>query len=225
MPLNGYLILQEGETMMKINKWLIVLVILSIIATIVIYPKLPDKIPMHWNFKGEIDGYGNRTSVFATATLPLILYVLMVFIPRIDPKKESYKKHAKAYEITILAMTLLFILLHWITISVGLGYEIPVDMIVKICIGILFIIIGNYMGQIRHNYFFGIRTPWTLASETSWRKTHKIGGIGFIIVGILFVIASPIRNQLFSMLCFVALMILIVIVTVYSYFVYKKDSQ
>ncbi|WP_051531368.1 SdpI family protein [Clostridiisalibacter paucivorans] len=206
----------------KINKKLLILIIVSIIMTIAIYNKLPHRVPSHWNFKGEIDDYQNKAFVFFSATLPLIIYLLMYIVPNIDPKRESYKKHKKAYMATIYVVTLFLITLHWLSILVALGYSIDISLVVRIGIGIMFIVLGNYMGQIRHNYLFGIKNPWTLANEKVWRKTHRFGGYLFMIVGLLFVISILINNSLNFIIPIISLFFMLIIVNVYSYLLYKE---
>lgn len=210
---------------MKINKWLIVLMLISIIATIYIYGSLPNRIPTHWNMKGEIDDYSGREFVFFTAILPLGLYLLMIIVPKIDPKKDSYLKHKKAYAITILFIIIVLIGIHWASILAALGYIVNIGFIVKLFIGLLFVVMGNYMSQIRHNYTFGIRTPWTLANETVWKKTHRVGGYGFIISGIMFIISAFIDNTVTSVIAFIVVMSVAVFSFIYSYLLYKKITE
>lgn len=207
---------------MKINKWLIVLMLISIIATIYIYGLLPDRIPTHWNMKGEIDDYNGREFVFFTALLPLGLYLLMIIIPKIDPRRDSYLKHKKAYTVIILLTIIVLIGIHWVSILAALGYNVNIGLIVKLFLGLLFVVMGNYMGQIRHNYTFGIRTPWTLANETVWKKTHRVGGYGFIISGITFIISAFVDNTFTSVLSFVIVIGIVVFSFIYSYVLYKK---
>ncbi|WP_432406123.1 SdpI family protein [Wukongibacter sp. M2B1] len=207
---------------MKISKILIVLIILSIIGTVLVYSSLPEKVPTHFNFKGEVDKYSDRSSVFFTGILPLIIYVLMIVVPKIDPKKRSYQKHEKAYSITKTTIILFCIMMHWLMIMYSLGFNVNVGMIVRMAIGTLFIVMGNFMGQIRQNYSFGIKTPWTLADKTVWKKTHRVGGFSFIVGGII-LIASSFFNGIIGMIALiVAIAISAFYPMLYSYIVYRK---
>jgi len=211
---------------MKKNKmWIIILIALSIVGTLVIYPILPDEIPLHWNAKGEVDRVGAKINLSITALLPAIIYLMMVFIPKLDPKRGSYKKHEKAYSITIFSTVLFLIAIHWISIIIAMGYDINIIFVIKIGIGILLIVLGNYMTQIRQSYFFGIKTPWTLANETVWKKTHRVGGFGFVLSGLLFLATSFIKGSVGMILPLSVLMIMIVFTVVYSYLVFKKISR
>ncbi|WP_427340891.1 SdpI family protein [Caloranaerobacter sp. DY30410] len=207
---------------MKINKWLLLILLISFIATIFIYSSLPDSIPRHWNIRGEIDAYGHKNMVFFTALTPIGLYALMLLMPKIDPKRKSYSKHKKAYEILTVIVIMFLIIIHWALIFVALGGNVDIILLIKASIGLLFIIIGNYMGQIRHNYFFGIRTPWTLANETVWRKTHRVGGYGFIVIGIVFLLSTFINNNLGFIIPMSTVIFIIFGIVIYSYVEYTK---
>ena len=98
--------------------------------------------------------------------------------------------HKKAYSVAILAITLFMIAIHWISIYASLGNVVNIKILVNLGVGILFIVLGNYMGQIRHNYFFGIRNPWTLASEEVWTKTHRVGRYPFVLLGVIFIVSA-----------------------------------
>lgn len=213
---------------MKKNKYdmlLVAIMLLSIIGTILVYAKLPDQVPSHWNIRGEIDNYSSKEFIYFTALLPVILYGAMKFIPKVDPKKESYKKHQKAYDITIFTIILFLIGMHWITMSYSLGY--PFDMVkyIKISLGILFIVMGNYMPQIRFNYFFGIRTPWTLSSEAVWRKTHIIGGYLYFLIGIIFILSSIFDNSMTFYIAIGSIILMSLAITLYSYLLYKDEKK
>ena len=206
----------------KIQKGMIILILISMIATFFIYSSLPEKIPMHWNIKGEINSYGGKSFVWFTALLPLVTYLLMIYVPEIDPKRESYKKHKKAYEILMNILVPFFIVVHWITIFSALGHQVSVGRIIPIGVGILFIVIGNYMGQIRPNYTFGIKIPWTLADETVWKKTHRVGSFAFILSGLIFIIAGIINKPFSFILAIFSIFVALIYTGIYSYLEYKK---
>lgn len=213
---------------MKKNKYEILLIIgmlISILGTVIIYTKLPNQVPTHWNIKGDIDNYSSKRFVYFTGLLPCILYGLMKFIPKIDPRKDSYKKHQNAYNITIFAIIIFLILVHWMTIGYSLGYQLDMVKYIKISLGILFIVMGNYMPQIRFNYFFGIRTPWTLSSETVWRKTHKIGGYLYFLIGIIFILSSFINNSIAFYIVISSIILLSLGLTLYSYLLYRNEKD
>lgn len=116
---------------------------------------------------------------------------------------------------------LLFIILHWVSLYVALGYNLPIQKVVPISIGMLFIVIGNYMPQIRPNYTYGIKLPWTLADENNWRATHRIGGYCYIASGILFLLTGFASSLLISA-CLLVAFIFLFIPMLYSYLYFKR---
>ena len=175
---------------MKTGITILFLSILSIAGTAIIYGRLPEQIPLHWGLDGEIDRYGDKIFAFLTASIPLFILALMFIIPKIDPRRDNYNKHMSVYKNVMLFLVLFLIGLHWLTMAVSLGSGLNVPLVIKLFTGLLFIYLGNIMPVIRHNYTFGIRTPWTLANERVWTKTHRVGGYLFILTGIVTVILA-----------------------------------
>lgn len=216
------MIYRKGEIKLKKNKWVIIIVVLSILGTALIYPYLPEQVPAHWNLQGEIDRYQAKSSVFKMALLPLGLYLLMMYLPMIDPKKGSYEKHKNAYNLVQILVVLLLTVLHWISMLVALDFDIDVGFVVRILVGLMFIVIGNYSSQIRQNYFFGIKTPWTLANEQVWRKTQRIGGYSFIIMGAMMILSIWLPPKFAGIVILGSIFGGVGFVYIYSYLCYKK---
>lgn len=217
----------KGETDMKNRSLFILLCIcaVSFIATIFMLPLLPEQIPIHWNVRGEIDNYASKYFSLVTAGLPIILYGLMKVLPNIDPKKENYKKHSRSYQVIIFVLLLFFLILHWVTIGITMGMNINLSIIINIIIGILFIILGNEMPRIRHNYFLGIKTPWTIADERTWIKTHRVGGYVFGLIGILFLLTSLFTTPIMFTITLGATLGGVLFLFIYSYSIYKHTNQ
>ncbi len=207
---------------MKMNPLILALLLLSFAGVLLAYPGLPSQVPTHWAVSGNIDDYSPKWAILLLAALPVAIYLMMVFLPRIDPKKKSYNLHKRAYEIAKVFITLIMSVLVWISILVSKGVDLDVGLIVSLMVGVLFITLGNYMGQIRHNYFFGIRTPWTLANETVWKRTHRIGGYCFMGMGIFMIIANILRDHMPSWIMLPIIILGAGIPIVYSYFEYQR---
>ena len=205
------------------NIALIAIILLSIIGTAFIYNKLPDKIPSNWGINGEINEYQGKSFVYITAIFPLFIHLLLKVLPKVDPKRESFEKHKKGYSIISITIIVFIILMHWVTIIYSLGYDINIPMSVQILIGIMFLAMGNYMPQIRHNYFLGIKTPWTLASESVWKKTHMVGGYVFFLIGLIFVFSGIVFTNISFYIAIGATIVSTIGLTAYSYLLYKKE--
>ena len=203
---------------------IIILIILMFVIGIFSYPYFPEKIPMHWNFKGEIDRYGSKfEGLFGIPLMSLGFYLLFLVLPYLDPKKENYQKFEKVYQIIKYAYIFLLFILQMTILIVTLGG--PKDLIPKITptlVGVIFIILGNYMPRIKPNWFVGIRTPWTLSNEEVWKRTHRFGGYIFIIGGILIILAG-ILPPLINLIVLILSILLMAFGTIlYSFIIYKK---
>lgn len=210
---------------MKKKILLLAFYVLGLIATIALIPVLPAKIPMHWNWKGEVNAWYPAWNIIWMALLPIVLFLLLEFLPRIDPRKSSWELHKKSYAIIQGVISFTFFLLNWVIIASSLNFLIRVDMFVFVLIGLLFIVLGNYMATFRHNYFVGIRTPWTLANEEVWRKTHRQGGPAFIIMGALMIVGSFIPNRVIGGIVSFSGFILIPWLVIYSYLIFRKLKE
>jgi len=146
---------------------------------------MPDKIPTHWNAQGDIDGYGSRETIFLMPIVALGVYVMFLVIPKIAVKKknvlEFYGKHGFSFK---LAMVLFFAAMHAIITWSALENPVDMKLTMPFLIGGLFVYIGYILPDIKRNYFIGIRTPWALADEKNWQKTHRFGGKLFMLLGI-----------------------------------------
>lgn len=211
--------------MKKTKIVLIVICVLSFLGQLYIYPQLPDVIPTHWGISGEADGFSDKSTALFLALVPLILLLAFQVIPKIDPRGANYKKHAKAYDYFITAFTLFLVAITWLSSLVALGADARVNQLVPVGVGILFLIIGNYMPQIRSNYTLGVKTPWTIESEWVWKKTHVMGGIVFCILGILFILTGILASELLGSLSLAVLLISTAWLYLYSYLLYRKEQN
>ena len=206
-----------------VNPVLLGIILLSIVAGAVLYNYLPEQVPIHWNVHGEVDGYGGKfMGAFGLPLTTLAVYILMVIIPRIDPKRENYAKFTGAYNAFMAAFVIFMLTLQTAILLFTFGYNVNIGIVTQIGVGLLFVIIGNYMTRVRHNYFFGIKTPWTLANETVWRKTHRFGGILFVIAG-LGTIASVVTWPELRFIVTISAAIGVALISmIYSYLLFKK---
>lgn len=199
--------------------------LISFLAMLIVYPKLPDVVPTHFGVDGKADGYGQKSILLGLGMVPAGLSLLFALMPRLDPKRKSYEKHKKAYSIMSIFVTLFLIFCVWISVFAGLGHEMNINRLMPLLVAVLFLIIGNFMPQIRQNYFFGIKTPWTLANEYVWRKTHKFGGMVFVIMGILTGITVFLPEGIQFFLYMGEILGGCGLVVLYSYLVYRKCRE
>jgi len=201
----------------------VLLIIITGLASIYFYSIFPEQVPMHWNMAGEIDDWGSKTTgAFMLPTVMLGIYILFLVLPYMDPRKKRYEQFAKFYH-GFKAVILIFMAIMYFLIAANtLGYNINIRIWVPILVGLLFILIGNYMGKIKPNWFMGIRTPWTLSNEDVWNKTHRMGGKLFILGGLLMIL-TPWLAPTAQLYLFIFIILLLSLGTMgYSFWLYKK---
>lgn len=221
---------RENETTYRLNwenlksEWPIWVVMAGLVlAALLIYPQLPEQVPSHWNIRGEVDGYQGRFGgAFIIPLMTLGIYLLMLVLPVIDPKRENYPRFRGAYTFLRWGMVLFMTILYGVAILSALGYGLNVDVVIKAMVAGLFIIIGNYMGQFRHNYFVGIKTPWTLANEEVWQKTHRMGGKLWVACGLVCLAMAPFKTTWAAAIFFGAILVMTIVPIVYSYLIFAR---
>jgi len=209
---------------MKKEIFPIFLMAFVIIFSILVYPSLPDQIPSHWNAQGEIDAYSSRN--FAVLFFPSLIigvYLLMTVLPKFDPLKKNYPSFATPYYWFRLIFIIFFSALYLFTIWTALGGNLNINYFMIPAMSLLFIVVGLFLPKIKRNYFVGIKTPWTLASDESWDKTHVLGGKLFVLVGVLSLLGLFLEQSILILIF--SVLAAVIITFVYSYIIYKKVEK
>lgn len=194
-------------------------VMLAIAA--VAWPHLPEQIPVHFDLQGNPNGYGSRWVLIALSFMALGIGILLQAVPSIDPKKENYSKFGREYRLIIWASEVLMLICQLCTIGFALGYPVNIAFVISFAVGVLIAVCGNFMPRFRFNYFCGIRTPWTLASEEVWFRTHRMGGKIFYVCGLLLILL-PFLPAAVQGVVLAGTILLLFVPCVYSYFLYRK---
>ena len=199
--------------------------LLPIVFGLIIWKKLPEQIATHWGADGQADGYSGKA--FAVFGMPCILAALQLFVSFItlnDPKRRNI--HKKPLTLVLWIIPIVSVLMNCMTYAVALGMKIDVGIIVSILIGLLFIILGNYMPKLQQNYTVGIRIPWTLNSTENWNRTHRLGGKMFILGGFLLIITGFLGSVIGDFGALAAVIAIALICTgvpaVYSFWMFKR---
>lgn len=200
--------------------WLIPAV--SLILSAAFYNSLPQQIPMQFGSDGSVNYYGDKLFVFAMPAISVVVLLFMYILPKIDPKKDNYKKFGKQYNWVVLLTLLILLVANISVIAYSMGYPIDVSLIVPIAVGFMLTVIGNMMPKFKQSYFVGIKTPWTLSDDEVWNRTHRIGGRIWFAGGLVMVAAVFLPSQLIDIVMPVLVLSLVIVPIAYSYVIYRK---
>ena len=202
------------------------LTLLPIVAGVILWDKLPDQIATHFGPSGEADGWSSKAfAVFGTPLMMLGVHILCAVFSLIDPKRRNFD--GKAFGLVLWIVPVMSIIVSGVVLGKALGMEINITTVILIVIGIMLILLGNYMPKVGQNYTVGIKTPWALNDPENWTATHRFGGKAFMIVGVLSV-ATAFLCRVSSVFVWVYLAIDSIAAfapMVYSYVYYRKHPK
>lgn len=209
------------------------IIVLAIQLSVVLFiaMNLPENtaIPAHWNFQGEVDSYlGITAAIIIFFSINLAILLGLMFLPFYSTRyKESKQRYDKILPTLTFILVSTFALLH-IYIFLGAAQILPLAAkYVMLIIAFLFIALGNLLPKVPSGYFIGIRTPWSLSSETVWRQTHRWGGFSFVLAGILLLINAFVlpNGSIISTFAIILFFLLLFWPLVYSFVLYKKEVK
>jgi uncharacterized membrane protein len=210
------------------RKWIpLLIVVAAFVASAIVYPRLPEMVPTHWNgMDAQPDSWSSRAfGAWLTPVILLGMWALVRILPAIDPRGANYAKFGGAFEAIIGSLMLFLLGMHILLLRAGLGHPAPMQRVVPFGVGILLIVIGNLLPRARPNWFVGIRTPWTLSSDRVWEKTHRFGGRVFVAGGLLITITALLWAQWVHVVLIAVVLIATSSVFVYSYVEWKREQS
>ncbi len=195
--------------------------LLPCLVGIIIWNRLPETVATHFGVNNEANGWSSRPfTVFAIPLFLAALHLLCLFITSADPKSKNIGDKSKKIIFWIIPLT--SVVVFTAIYANALGVKLDVGMICILFIGVLYLVLGNFLPKAKQNYTFGVRLPWTLADEENWNRTHRVAGFCMVISGILIIMTSFLRNFIiFIILTALAAAIPII----YSYVYYKKHKN
>lgn len=198
------------------------MLLVAVTLSIVFYPTLPDPMPSHWNLTGEVDGWSPKfMGAFLMPFVMAAMVALFAVLPRISPRGYPVEERSRAYRAIELAIVAFSLCVHVVVLLTATGTRVNVSIILPMSIGALFVVLGNYMAKVRRNFFIGIRTPWTLADEDVWFRTHRLGGRVFVAAGLALMLvpfAGRAQAVVFPAIAITAALVPMV----YSYVIYRR---
>jgi uncharacterized membrane protein len=185
------------------------------------------QIPIHWNLAGEVDGYAPKAfGLLFMPGLSIGLAALLAILPRFEPRAANLARSGRAYVWVGTGIVWVLVLVHLAVVLAAVGRPLEIGLVVALGIGVLFVVLGNVLGKVRSNFIFGVRTPWTLASDRSWNRTHRLVGRLFVVLGLAVLATGLLGGAVpeFGVLMG-GLVAVLVVAVVYSYRVWRDDPD
>lgn len=205
----------------------IILIAAGLSIGIYLLPVLPGKVPSHWNFYGDIDGWlPKKIAVYLFPLLTLFVYALLSVLPFFDPYKKNYQNFLKEYFWLRFGVVIFLMVLYAYTILAAFGYSFDIYKTILPLMSFGMMLLGFFLPKVKRNYFVGIRTPWTLQSENIWDRTHKVSGYAFIIAGFLSLMGFGFLPSMYGgWLLIISMVAAGLHGTIYSYILYRKEND
>jgi uncharacterized membrane protein len=197
-------------------------VILATLAgTVIAYPQLPATVPLHWDIQGQVNGWGPKWTLFLFGP-GMMLFIVLLFtaLPWLSPKRFEVDSFRATYLYIMIVLVALLAYCQLLIVIASLGLVIDVSRALAGGICLLIALLGNVMGKVRQNFFVGIRTPWTLASQPVWIATHRFAAKTLFAGGLLGLLAVILRAPFW--LPIAAILVATLIPAAYSLVFYKR---
>jgi uncharacterized membrane protein len=205
----------------------LIMIALALLAGVALWDQLPDQMASHWNVNDTVDGTMSKFwGVYLMPLITLGMLVLFLVIPGIDPLKANIAQFRESFNLFIVVIVAFMLYVHGLTLAWSLGYQdFKMSEAMLPFMGVLFIAIGFMLRKARRNFFIGIRTPWTLSSDSVWDKTHQLGSILFMAAGALAIIGGFFGGITAFWLMFIPLIGSSLFLVIYSYVLYRGETK
>ena len=195
-----------------------VITLLPILAGLILWNRLPERMPFHWNAAGEVDGWAGRpVAVFVGPVLMAAIEWICVLVTGADPKQKD--QSGKVMGLVLWLIPVLSVLVSFMMYSAAMGMEIRVEKIMPVFLGLLFVVIGNYLPKCKQSYTVGIKIPWTLNSEENWFRTHRMAGRLWTVCGLAMMVTAFLGGFWVFM---VITLVMVLVPVLYSWVLYRR---
>lgn len=195
--------------------------LIPVIVGLLLWNQLPEQVPSHWGINGEVDSWSSKAFVvFGLPALMLALQWVCVFASLADPKFKNY--NPKMLKLVLWICPAIGLIISALVYFTALGYELPIEVIMPLLVGVMFIVFGNWLPKCQQTYTMGIKLPWTFASEENWNATHRFGGKVWVIGGIVTMLTALFGN---FWILLIILAVMVILPTIYSYLYYRNHDK
>jgi len=184
-------------------------------------------LPTHWGLSGQPDRFsGKWAALLLPVGMTAGLSLLFWFLPALEPRARNFSRSGGLYLWSWAGLLMMMAATELVIIASALHWPFRVEHIMMGAVGLLFVMIGNQLGKSRSMYMVGIRTPWTLASEEVWIKTHRLGGKLMVLGGVVLAIAAflPVPSGVFAAIFGTIIVVVAGVPTVYSYLLWRREK-
>ena len=205
----------------------LLLILGATVAGALLWNQLPDPMASHWNVNDQVDGYMSKFwGVFMMPLVTLGMFLIFLVVPNIDPLKANIAQFRETFNLFIAFMVGFMVFIHVLTLRWNLGYmNLGIGQAMLPAMGLFFIVIGSLLRKVKRNFFIGIRTPWTLSSDTVWEKIHQFGAVLFMASGVLAVVGGFIGGNIAFWIFFAPLTGSTIFLLIYSYVLYQRETK
>lgn len=205
----------------------IVLIVGTTLAGALLWNRLPDPMASHWDVNDHVNGYMSKFwGVYMMPLVTIIMFLLFLIIPNIDPLKANIAQFRETFNLFIAFMVGFMMYIHVLTLRWNMGYtNLGIGKAILPAMGLLFFVIGSMVRKAKRNWFIGIRTPWTLSSDNVWNETHRLGGILFMVSGVIAVVGGFFGGAIAFWSIMIPVFGTSVFLVVYSYVLYQREVK
>lgn len=188
-------------------------------------PRLPERVPIHWGLAGEANGFG---AAWPHAIVPPLVglgcWAMVLLFPLVDPLRRNYPRFPGTLKLVRWLLPLMSVAVHVAVTLAGLGAPVDDGATVRAIVALFFVVFGNSMGKLRHNWFVGIRTPWTIASEEVWTRTHRLAAPIWVAGGLVQLVGAFLPGVAGEVLFPASLGAMVLVPIAYSYLLFRRLS-
>ena len=213
--------------MRRAHAWYSAVVIAAAAAlSAAVYPQLPERMPVHWTFSGEADRFGTRIEgAWLVPAVMVAVWLATRLLPRIDPRQANYAKMQSTYDFIVAAILTAMLAMHLVVLAAGLGYVVPMRRFVPLLFGAFFVALGNVLPRTRPNWWFGVRTPWTLSSDRVWTRTHRVAGYAMTATGVVVLVAAALPGVWPLVVAIAVAVVAAFWMVLYSYVAWRQEKR
>lgn len=202
----------------------LVLIVAAWALAVWYWPQLPDPMPTHWGANGQPDGWMPKPwGAFVGPFAATFVYVVMTLSPYLDPRSRNWEAFADLYPVLKTSVSAVMLFITYLALSAAASPEqsLPASRLM-VAIGLLFVVLGNYLPKVRSNFFVGIRTPWTLSSDEVWVRTHRFAGKLMVVLGLVLIVCAWLPGNWAAGIVIGASLGLAILSFGYSYWLYRR---